>query len=203
MAAVDFTDLIGSVEQGYAAGHLSLNSAPSWKSRPLLLFKPCRTTSALIGKFYMAAGQAGATLHTMAILQAYQAEVLKELDEGDGVTPEAVRELRRATDLALCVTKHTARAVGRSMAGLVTAERHLWLNLTENREKEKATLLMPSSINSGLLKCSQQKIWESVWQRWSSLHHLRKDLLCQLQGRIWHPRPEIWKLWVWQIIGRP
>ncbi len=32
---------------------------------------------------------------------------------------------------------------------------------------------------------------------------VRKDLLCQLQGRIWHPRPEIWKLWVWTIIGRP
>ncbi len=32
---------------------------------------------------------------------------------------------------------------------------------------------------------------------------VRKDLLCQLQGRIWHPRPEIWKLWSWQIIGRP
>ncbi len=59
----------------------------------------------------MAAGQAGAALHTMAILQAYQAEVLKEMDEGDGVSPEAVKELRRATDLALHATKHTAQAV--------------------------------------------------------------------------------------------
>ncbi len=84
----------------------------------------------------MAAGQAGAALHTMAILQAYQTEVLKEMDEGDGVTPEAVKELRRATDLALRATKHMARAVERSMVGLVTAERHLWLNLTEIREKE-------------------------------------------------------------------
>ncbi len=58
----------------------------------------------------MVAGQAGAALHTMAIFQAYQVEVLKEMDEGDGVTPEAVKELRRATDLALCATKHTARA---------------------------------------------------------------------------------------------
>ncbi len=92
------------------AAHLSPNSAPSWKSRPVLPSKPCRTTSALIGKSYMVAGQAGAALHTMAILQAYQVEVLKEMDEGDGVTPEAVKELRRATDLALCATKHTARA---------------------------------------------------------------------------------------------
>ncbi len=105
----------------------------------------------------MVAGQAGAALHTMAILQAYQAEVLKEMDEGDVVTPEAIKELRRATNLALRATKHTARAVGRSLA---TAERHLWLNLTDIREKEKAsrspalaysvTRLTPSSISSGL-----------------------------------------------------
>ncbi len=63
----------------------------------------------------------------MAILQAYQADVLKEMDEGTGLTPEAVKELRRATDLALRATKHTALAVGRSMAASVAAERHLWL----------------------------------------------------------------------------
>ncbi len=77
----------------------------------------------------------------MAILQAYQADVLKEMDEGTGLTPEAVKELCRATDLALRATKHTARAMGRSMAGSVAAERHLWLNLTEIREKEKVFLL--------------------------------------------------------------
>ncbi len=55
------------------------------------------------------------------------------MDEGTGLTPEAVKELRRATDLALRATKHTARAVGRSMAASVAAERHLWLNLTEIR----------------------------------------------------------------------
>ncbi len=120
-AAADFTNLVGSVEQGYTAmpviedtlaSHLSPSLAPSWKSRPLLPSKPCRTTSALIGKSYIAAGQAGMALHTMAILQAYQADVLKEMDEGTGLTPEAVKELRRATDLALRATKHTARAVG-------------------------------------------------------------------------------------------
>ncbi len=39
--------------------NLSPSLAPSWKSRPLLPSKPCRTTSALIGKSYIAAGQAG------------------------------------------------------------------------------------------------------------------------------------------------
>ncbi len=127
------------------ASHLSPSLAPSWKSRPLLPSKTCRTTSALIGKSYIAAGQAG-----MAILQAYQANILKEMDEGTGLTPEAVKELRRATDLALRATKHTARAVGRSMAGSVAAERHLWLNLTEIREKEKVFLLDAPISQSGL-----------------------------------------------------
>ncbi len=99
-AAADFTNLFGSVEQGYAtvpviegmlAVHLSPNSAPSWKSRPLLSSKPFITTSALIGKSYI--------------------------------------------------------AVGHSMAGLVMAERHLWLNLTE---KEKAFLLDAPISGSGL-----------------------------------------------------
>ncbi len=89
-------------------------------------------------------------LHTMAILQAYQADVLKEMDEGTGLTPEAVKELRRATDLALRATKHTARAVGRSMAASVAAERHLWLNLTEIREKEKVFLMDAPISQSGL-----------------------------------------------------
>ncbi|KAF4100711.1 hypothetical protein G5714_018907 [Onychostoma macrolepis] len=131
-AAADFTNLVGSVERGYTAipatedmlaTHLSPSSASSWKSRPIFPTKPCRTTSALIGKSYVAAGQAGMALHTMTILQAYQADVLKEMDEGDGLTPEAVKELRRATDLALRATKHTA--IRRSMAGSVAAERHL------------------------------------------------------------------------------
>ncbi len=158
-AAADFTNLVGSVEQGYTAmpvvedtlaSHLSPSLAPSWKSRPLLPSKPCRTTSALIGKSYIAAGQAGMALHTMAILKAYQADVLKEMDEGTGLTPEAVKELRRATDLALRATKHTARAVGRSMAALVAAECHLWLNLTEIREREKVLLMDAPISQSGL-----------------------------------------------------
>ncbi len=66
------------------------------------------------------------------------------------MTPEAVKELRRATDLALRATKHTARTVGRSMAGSVAAEHHLGLNLTEIREKEKVFLLDAPISQSGL-----------------------------------------------------
>ncbi len=84
----------------------------------------------------MAAGQAGAALHTMAILQAYKAQVLKEMDEGDRLTPEAVKELRRATDLGLRATKYT-----------------VWAYL--------ATQLTLSSISSGLQKCSQLSLSSS------------------------------------------
>ncbi len=101
--ATDFATVSKMVEHGYAvmpaveetlAAHLVPNSAPSWKSRLLLSSKPCRINSTLVGKSYMAAGQAAATLHSMGLLQAYQADVLKELDEGEGLTPEAVKELR-------------------------------------------------------------------------------------------------------------
>ncbi len=71
--------------------------------------------------------------------------MLKEMDEGTSLTPEAVKELRRAT-------KHTASAMGRSMAGSVAADRHLWLNLTNIREKEKVFLLDAPISQSGLFR---------------------------------------------------
>ncbi len=58
--------------------------------------KPVRITSALVGKAYSAAGQAAACLHTMSLLQAYQAELI-DLDEGEGINPNTVYGLRRAT----------------------------------------------------------------------------------------------------------
>lgn len=30
---------------------------------------------------------------------------------------------------------------------------------------------------------------------------IKRDLLSQIQGRIWHPQPEIWRLWMWPIRG--
>ncbi len=158
------------MEQGYTAipvvedtlaSHLSPSLAPSWKSRPLLPTKPCRTTSALIGKSYIAAGQAGMALHTMAILQAYQADVLKEMDEGAGMTLEAVKELCRATDLALRATKHTARAVGRSMAGSVAAERHLWLNSQRFVRRRRCSCWTPPSRNLGYLERRLARWWRN------------------------------------------
>lgn len=117
---------------------------------PTLPSKPLRTTSALVGKGYAAAGQAGACLHTMAVLQAYQADLLKELDEGEELRSDDISELRRTADLSLRATKETARAIGRSMAALVAAERHLWLTLSDMKEKDRVFLMDAPLAPSGL-----------------------------------------------------
>jgi hypothetical protein len=153
-----YSSIVGARENGYGmmlrveqplASYLSPESASSLKA-PVLPTKPCRDTSSLVGRAYMAAGRAGASLHTMAILQAYQADLLKDIDQGEGPTPEDVAELRKVADLSLRVTKETARAVGRSMAAMVVSERHLWLNLSGIREKDRAFLLDAPISPSGL-----------------------------------------------------
>ncbi|KAL0195548.1 hypothetical protein M9458_009120, partial [Cirrhinus mrigala] len=133
------------VEQTLAS-YLSPGEASSLKA-PTLPSKPLRTTSALLGKGYTSAGQAGACLHTMSLLQAYQADLLKELAEGEKIDLE---ELRKTADLALRATKETARAVGRSMAAMVAAERHLWLTLSDMKEKDRVFLLDAPLESSGL-----------------------------------------------------
>ncbi len=79
---------------------------------------------------------AGGCLHTMAVLQAYQAE--------------EIVELHRATDLSLRATKETARAIGHSMAALVATQRHLWLTLSQISEKDRIFLLDAPISQSGL-----------------------------------------------------
>lgn len=63
------------------------------------LTRPCTTTLTLVGKAYTVAGQAGACLHTTAILQEYQADLLRDLDKGKGVGSDAIKEFHWATDL--------------------------------------------------------------------------------------------------------
>ncbi len=55
--------------------------------------------------------------------------------------PAAFNKLRSATNLALCATKMTAQAIGRSMASLVVLERHLCLNLREIKDADKVPFL--------------------------------------------------------------
>ncbi|ROL54924.1 hypothetical protein DPX16_12793 [Anabarilius grahami] len=143
------TSVDGSSEKDYdslppldeaVAAHLCPPAAVGWKIKRALPSKPCRATSALAGRAYTSAGQAASSLHTMAILQVFQAKLLRALDES-GFDAPAFRDIRSATDLALCATKATAQAIGRSMASLVVLERHLWLNLTEIKDADKTAFL--------------------------------------------------------------
>ncbi|MGL5405218.1 MAG: hypothetical protein ACRDAX_00050, partial [Propionibacteriaceae bacterium] len=152
-----YSSIMNKKEHGYGempkiedtlASYLSPESASSLKA-PTLPTKPVKLTSSLVGKAYSAAGQAAACLHTMSLLQAYQAELLGE-NEGGEISPEVVCELRRATDLSLRATKETAKSIGRSMAALVATERHLWLNLSSIKEKDKSFLMDAPLSPSGL-----------------------------------------------------
>ncbi len=82
------------------AAHLCPPTAISWKAKASHPSKSCRTTSALAGRSYASAGQAASALHTMAVLQVYQAKLLFATDESEP-DPVTLRELRSATDLAL------------------------------------------------------------------------------------------------------
>lgn len=111
------------------ASYLAPDSASCLKV-PKLPTKPCRTT--------LPPGQAYACLHILCILQAYQAHLLRDLDEVESVRPDTIEELHWATDLSLQATKKTTR----SMAALVTMERHLWLDLFGIKDRDKTILMV-------------------------------------------------------------
>ncbi len=131
------------------AAHLCPPTAIGWKAKASHPSKPCRTTSALAGRSYASAGQVASALHSMVVLQVYQAKLLSAIDESEP-DPATLRELRSATDLALRATKTTAQAIGRSMASLVVLERHLWLTLTEIKDTDKVSFLDAPISPSGL-----------------------------------------------------
>ncbi len=141
------------------ASYLSMGETSSLKV-PSLPSKPLQDTSRLNGKVYAAAGQAVASLHTMAVLQEYQADLLKDLDKGRGLSPDEVAELCRTTDLALRATKQAATALGRSMAAMVVTERHLWVNLADIGKKEKGFFLDSPVSPSELFSTSVEMVVE-------------------------------------------
>ncbi|KAL0163783.1 hypothetical protein M9458_039536, partial [Cirrhinus mrigala] len=134
---------------GSVAAHLCPPTAIGWKAKASHPSKPCRTTSALAGRAYTSAGQAASALHSMAILQVFQAKLLAQSDKS-ALDPATLMELRSATDLALRATKATAQAIGRSMASLVVLERHLWLTLTEIKDADKVPFLDAPISPTGL-----------------------------------------------------
>ena len=140
-------DRIPPVEQAVAA-HLCPPSA-RWRSKTALPSKACRTTSAFVSRAFSAAGQAASALHTMAVLQVLQADLLRQLDEGE-LDKSALTDLRSATDLSLRTTKTAAQAIGRSMASLTVIERHLWLTLADMGEQERSVFLNAPLSPTGL-----------------------------------------------------
>ncbi len=111
----------GTEEKGYeeipqrdelVAAQLCPPTAIGWKAKAAHPSKPCRTTSALAGHSYDSAGQAALALHSMTVLQVYQAKLLSAMDKSEP-DPATLMELRSAIDLLLCATKTTAQAIGR------------------------------------------------------------------------------------------
>ncbi len=156
--------------------YLSPGTASSLKA-PVLPSKPLRTTSALVGKGYTVAGQVGTCLHTMSVLQAYKADLLKELDKGKQIRSEDIEELRRTVDFALHATNESACAIGWSMAALVAAERHLWLTLSDMKKKDRVLLmddpLAPSgrfgdTVNSAVNRYQEARKQAAAFQQFLS-----------------------------------
>lgn len=104
-SVVNYSYILGAKENGYEmmprveeplASYLSTDVASSLKAFDLV----GRAYMAYIA--YMAAGRAGACLHTMASLQTYQADLLKDCETGWG-------PVMFQSSLSLCFTKETAR----------------------------------------------------------------------------------------------
>ncbi|KAL0199808.1 hypothetical protein M9458_002995, partial [Cirrhinus mrigala] len=177
------TTLDGGPARGYTevpqveraiAMHLCPQNAASWRGRPRLPSRACKFSSALVAKAYVASGQAASALHAMAILQVYQAKVLKDLHEGVP-DPELLHELRSATDYALRATKVTAQALGRAMSTMVVQERHLWLNLAEMRDAEKARFLDAPISQTGLFGETVEEFaqqFSTVKQQTEAIKHI-------------------------------
>lgn len=83
-----YSTILGAREHGginNAGMQAIIPGGTSSLKNPTLSTKTCRTTSALVRK---ATGQTDAALHTMAVLQVYQADLLKDLNMSRGIISE-------------------------------------------------------------------------------------------------------------------
>ncbi len=172
------TTLDGGVARGYV-GIPQVERAVTWRNRPRLPSKACKLTAALAAKAYSAAGQAASTLHAMAILQVHQAKALKQVHKGS-TDPGLMQELRTATDFALRATKVTARSLGKAMSTMVVQERHLWLNLAEMKDVDKARFLDAPISQGGLFGDTVEGFaqqFSAVQQQTEAIQHIlpRRD----------------------------
>ncbi|KAL0162183.1 hypothetical protein M9458_041579, partial [Cirrhinus mrigala] len=98
--------------------HLCPQSTATWRGHLRLTSRECKFTLSLVARAYTTFGQIASALHAIAILQVYQAMVLKVLHE-DVPNSEMMQELLSATGYALQATEVTAQALGRAMSTLV------------------------------------------------------------------------------------
>lgn len=106
----------------------------------------------LMRKAFQVVGPTGTALHTMVVLQAYQADMLKELRTCRGnICEEVFSELHRTM----------AHTIVRSMGAMVGKERHLWLNLTCIKEKDKVFLLDALVTPSSQFNTIVSRFWEA------------------------------------------
>ncbi|KAI2655955.1 Transposon Ty3-G Gag-Pol polyprotein [Labeo rohita] len=133
-----YGNVAGLTEKGYKrmppveqalASHLSSVETSSLKA-PSLPTKPLRVTS----------GEGWGRGMPQQGRLAYQADLLRELSEREHMS----------ADLSLRATRETARAIGRSMASLVAAERHLLLTLSDVRLQDRVCLMDAPLAPSGL-----------------------------------------------------
>lgn len=78
--------------------------------------------------------------------------MLNDLDQGQGLSPEAV------VSSAAPQTKQTAAAIGHLMAVMVATVRQLWLNLADIKEKERNFLLDVPILPSELFGTSVEMV---------------------------------------------
>ncbi len=115
----------------------------------------------------------------VAILQVHQAKALKQVHEGS-TDPGLMQELRTATDFALRATKVTARSLGKAMSTMVVQERHLWLNLAEMKDADKARFLDAPISQAGLFSDTVEGFaqqFSAVQQQTEAIQHIlpRRD----------------------------
>ncbi len=91
-----------------------------------------------------------------------------------------MQELRTATDFALRATKVTARSLGKAMSTMVVQERHLWLNLAEMKDVDKARFLDAPISQGGLFSDAVEGFaqqFSAVQQQTEAIQHIlpRRD----------------------------
>lgn len=131
--------------------------------------------------------KSAAMLNTMAILQAYQAQFLRDMERQ--ATPEMYVELGKATDFTLHMTRCAAQDAGRIIGFSVMIHGHLWLNLTQMSEREKNVLLNAPVTVSGLFGPFVETITHKFEQQQEGSAAFKAIMLCRPRAPFPAPRP--------------